>query len=86
MDPVDGRTDSGRHVVVDVESIHAITGRQVESWPGVARSAVCTAGAVAVAWHAPNVSQYALGVLLLVASPALARAVIAPLLAFLLKR
>jgi hypothetical protein len=56
-----------------------------ESWPGFGRGLVCSAGAVAIAWHTPEVSKYALGVLCLVAFPALAKTLVAPLLARVLK-
>lgn len=81
-------TPSGRHLAVDPHTAHAIAQRAAESWSGVARAAICGAGAVGIAWHMNDgkVAIYALGVLLLVASPSLARAIIAPLLAFLLKR
>jgi hypothetical protein len=57
-----------------------------EGWQGVIRGIGCVAASVAIAWHDPDVARYALGVIALVASPALARAIIAPRLASLLRK
>lgn len=56
-----------------------------ETWPGVARTAVVSAATVAVAWHSPDVAPRALVVFLCLGLPALARTVIAPVLAWLLR-
>ncbi len=62
-----------------------VTQRHCETWPGVARTAVVTAGAVIVAWHTPDVSPRALIVFLCLGLPALARAIIAPVMAWMLR-
>ena len=80
-------TPSGRHATVDAAALKLspAAGSEPESWAGVSRGAICSGCAVAIAWHTPGVSSYALGVILLVASPALARA-FAPLLQHIVKR
>ncbi len=92
-DPVDDPLlTSGSHEVraaANAATAHVLSGRSTETLPSVARAAIACGGAVAIALHngqSEKVQIYALGVLLLVASPSLARAIIAPLLAFLLKR
>lgn len=56
-----------------------------ETWPGVARTAVVSAATVAVAWHSPDVAPRALVVFLCLGLPALARTVVAPVLAWLMR-
>jgi hypothetical protein len=56
-----------------------------EGWWGVARGASGIAGAVAIAWHCPSVAMYALGVIALAVAPGLAKAIIAPRVAALLR-
>ncbi len=71
-------------MAIDPNTLAAHAG--AESWPGVIRATICAGAAVAICWRNPEVSSYALGVLLAIASPALARALLTPLLAFLLRK
>ena len=57
----------------------------VETIPGVIRGIACCAAFVAIAWFDHTVSKYAIGGIAIVASPSLARAVIAPFLARILR-
>lgn len=88
MDSIDEQqqqTPSGRFVAID-PAILAAAQTGSESIPSVIRAAICAGAAVAICWRSPAVSSYALGVLLAIASPALARALLTPLLAFLLRK
>ena len=58
--------------------------RVCETWPGVWRTLIVTAGTVAVAWRTPAVSEKALWVFLALGSPALLRTFAAPFLAWFL--
>ena len=56
-----------------------------DGWPGVARTALCVAGSVLIAWHRPEHAGNALDVILVLAAPGLARAFVAPVLARILR-
>lgn len=56
-----------------------------ETWPAVFRAALIVLGAVAITHEVHEVAKTALGVLALVASPAPIRAVVAPMLAKILR-
>lgn len=77
---VDPDAVTGRHPALELAGGHP------ETWPSVMRAAICSSGAVAIAWHTPGVAGYGLGVLLAVGAPALARALLMPLLALLLRK
>lgn len=62
-----------------------VTDRVCETWPGVARTLVVSAASVAVAWHSPDVAPRALIVFLCLGLPALARTVVSPVLAWMLR-
>jgi len=62
---------------------HAVVGG-ARDWPATVRAIAVLGAATAIAWHSPDVSKYALAVVSLVASPALARAILAPRLAAML--
>jgi len=66
-----------------VAAAHVVGGGR--DWPATVRAIAALGAATAISWHAPEVSKYALGVVCLVASPALARAVLAPRLAAMLR-
>ncbi len=78
---VDPEAVTGRH-----QAIEQLAGGHPETWPSVMRAAICSSGAVAIAWHTPAVAGYGLGVLLAVGAPALASALLKPLLALLLRK
>lgn len=67
-----------------VTTAHAVSR---EGWQGVARGLFGILGAAFIAWqeHDRTVALWSLGVIALVVSPGLAKAVIAPRLAALLK-
>ncbi len=56
-----------------------------EGWQGLIRGVACAVVAGVIAWHDHEVAKYALGVIALVASPGLAKAIIAPRIASLLR-
>jgi hypothetical protein len=72
--------------VVDSKALR-LTDRQPtpETGWGAARAGIATAGAVVLGWHSPEHTGLALIAIMVVASPALARA-FAPLLAHLPRR
>jgi len=57
----------------------------IETIYGVIRGVFCCAAFVSIAWIDHSVSKYAIGGICVVASPSLARAIIAPFLARVLK-
>lgn len=67
-----------------VAAAHVVVGG-ARDWPATVRAGLALGAATVIAWHSPEVSKYALGVVCLVASPALARAVLAPKLASMLR-
>lgn len=69
-----------------VSADHVVGAPTRDDWPTVARAVVCTSGAVALGWHEPTVAKWALGVIALIASPSLARTVVAPWIASILKK
>ncbi len=71
---------------IHVERTAQITGTSSRDWPATFRAVGALGAAVAISWRGTeNVKYLALAIVGLVASPALARAIIAPRLAAVLR-
>ncbi len=68
---------------MDAVAAHAVVSG-TRDWPATIRAVAAYGAVCVIAWHSPDVANYAIGVVAVISSPALARAVLAPRLAAML--